>query len=98
MYSMLGTWMVLNAAVECNSCRAATFLNASLRAKTIAEMPLPLPPVDHHKIPLRATHNREGERPPRLNHRLVPNTEFIRLEKLEDVLIKLFGEMASLAF
>ena len=52
----------------------------------------PLPPIDHHKIPLRSTHNKKGERPPRLNHRLVPNTEFIRLEKLEDVLIKLFGE------
>jgi len=54
----------------------------------------PLPPIDHHKIPLRSTHNREGERPPRLNHRLVPNAEFMRLDELEDVLIKLFGETA----
>jgi len=51
----------------------------------------PLPAIDHFAVPLRATHNKQGVRPPRQNHRLVPGTEFEELEKLEDVLIKLFG-------
>ena len=29
----------------------------------------PLPPMDGYEIPLRATHNKKGERPPRRNHR-----------------------------
>jgi len=53
----------------------------------------PLPPIDGYGVPLRATHNKKGERPPRRNHRLVPGVEFEELEKMEDVLTKLFGEM-----
>jgi hypothetical protein len=52
----------------------------------------PLPPMDGYEIPLRATHNKKGERPPRRNHRLVPSTRFEELEKMEDVLTRLFGE------
>jgi hypothetical protein len=51
----------------------------------------PLPPVDGYKIPLRATHNKQGVRPPRRNHRLVPAASFETLQKMEDVLVRLFG-------
>jgi hypothetical protein len=52
----------------------------------------PLPLIDDCGIPLRATHNKKGERPPRRNHRLVPGSRFEELEKMEDLLTRLFGE------
>jgi hypothetical protein len=51
-----------------------------------------LPTLDGYEIPLRATHNREGERPPRPNHRLVPGKAFEEIKTLEDVLVRLLGE------
>jgi len=52
----------------------------------------PLPPIEQYEIPLRATHNKHGERPPRQNHRLVPGAAFEQLVDLEDVLARLLGE------
>ncbi len=52
----------------------------------------PLPPIEAYEIPLRATHNKDGERPPRTNHCLVPRAAFTAIEKLEDVLVRLLGE------
>jgi hypothetical protein len=52
----------------------------------------PLPPIGDYKTPLRATHNKKGDRPPRRNHRLVPSGKFEALEKMEDLLRKLLGE------
>ncbi len=52
----------------------------------------PLPPIEGYEIPLRATHNKEGERPPRPNQRLVPGRAFEKVEQLEDVLVRLLGE------
>jgi hypothetical protein len=57
----------------------------------------PLPPIDHLPNPLRATHNKEGVRPPRQNHRSVPGAKFQRLDTLGDVLTALFGDLAGRA-
>jgi hypothetical protein len=51
----------------------------------------PLPEIKQYPVPLRATHNKKGERPPRKNHRLIPKTEFTALQTIDDVLAKLFG-------
>lgn len=51
----------------------------------------PLPSIEECEIPRRATHNKKGERPPRLNHRLVPGNRFEQLDSIEDLLAKLFG-------
>lgn len=55
----------------------------------------PLPRIDHFRVPLRATRNKKGERPARVNHRLIPNTEFKELGTMDDVLTKLFGEVGQ---
>lgn len=52
----------------------------------------PLPAIEDYPVPLRATHNKAGERPPRPNHRLVPGNKFAELACMEDVLVRLFGE------
>ena len=51
----------------------------------------PLPVIDMCEIPLRATHNKIGERPPRRNHRLVPGVRFEELKTMQEILTKLFG-------
>jgi hypothetical protein len=51
-----------------------------------------LPPIDGYESPLRATHNKQGERPPRQNHRLVPGKAFEKIANFEDVLVRLLGE------
>jgi len=53
---------------------------------------MPLPDVSAFEIPLRATHNKDGVRPPRTAHRLVPGAEFQKLHSVGDVLEKLLGE------
>lgn len=55
----------------------------------------PLPPIAGYPNPLRATHNKDGVRPLRQNHRAVPGAEFRRLETLRGVLDQLFGELPS---
>jgi len=52
-----------------------------------------LPPIFGFPNPMRATANRQGERPPRKNHRLVPGNRFQPLETLDQVLEKLFGDL-----
>jgi hypothetical protein len=53
----------------------------------------PLPPIAEYHAPLRATHNRLGERPPRQNHRLIPAAKFRAMDSLDDVLEALFGAL-----
>ncbi len=53
----------------------------------------PLPVLDAYASPMRATRKKGGERPPRKNHRLVPGEKFRRLEKIDQVLEALFGEL-----
>ena len=52
-----------------------------------------LPSVKAYGIPMRATHNKDGERPLRKNHRLIPGHQFERLETLDPVLEALFGPL-----
>jgi hypothetical protein len=56
----------------------------------------PLPPIDHHRNPLRATHNKAGARPPRKNHHEIPGGKFDALSTLDDVLARLFGKLTNL--
>ena len=51
----------------------------------------PLPRIDHLPNPFRATHNKQGVRPPRLNHREVPGREFRRVGTLNEIIDMLFG-------
>lgn len=53
----------------------------------------PLPAISHYGIPRRTTHNKEGLRPERLNHRAVPGSKFLMLPTLADVLDALFGQI-----
>jgi hypothetical protein len=53
----------------------------------------PLPSMGHYPSPLRATHNRDGKRPIRKNHRTVPGAKFRPLATLDDVLEALFGSL-----
>jgi hypothetical protein len=52
-----------------------------------------LPSIDAYPSPMRATRNKDGERPQRKNHRLVPAENFQLLASLDDVLEALFGEL-----
>jgi hypothetical protein len=54
-----------------------------------------LPDVRGFSIPLRATHNKLGVRPPRPNHRLLPKNSFKRLDSLDAVLVELFGSIGN---
>jgi len=55
-----------------------------------------LPPIAQYDPPLRSTHNKEGIRPLRNNHRLVPKDEFRPLgNSIESVLEKLFGKLVA---
>jgi hypothetical protein len=55
----------------------------------------PLPELGSYATPLRATHNKEGVRPPRPNHRLIPKGHFKRLDSLDAVLVELFGRIGN---
>jgi hypothetical protein len=52
----------------------------------------PLPPIDIYPSPERATRNKDGERPLRKNHRLIPGDKFRRLDTIGAVLDDLFGK------
>lgn len=53
----------------------------------------PLPPIEDYASPRRPTHNAQGERPLRLNHRLVPGKVFTPLPDIDAVLRNLFGTL-----
>jgi hypothetical protein len=53
----------------------------------------PLPEIDSYANPLRPTRNKEGERPPRKNHRLVPGASFREVVTLTELLETLFGPL-----
>jgi hypothetical protein len=44
---------------------------------------MPLPTIDGYPNPLRATHNKQGVRPLRKNHRLIPREIFRQLANLD---------------
>lgn len=55
-----------------------------------------LPRIAGYKTPRRSTHNKDGVRPERANHRLVPGARFRRMETLEELVTALFGRMPRL--
>lgn len=55
----------------------------------------PLPPIARYPNPRRATHNKDGVRPLRQNHRTVPGVEFRALATLHEVLDALFGDLST---
>lgn len=57
---------------------------------------LPLPDISEYPNPRRATHNAEGVRPTRKNHHELPPSAFEKLKTLDDVVVRLFGELPSL--
>lgn len=55
----------------------------------------PLPAIDHLARPLRATHNKDGVRPERSNHRLVPRAMFQEHKSIDEVIDALFGSVPA---
>ena len=53
----------------------------------------PLPDISALKVARRTTRNKQGERPERKNHRLVPKRYFEVLDSLEALLEKLIGDL-----
>jgi hypothetical protein len=53
----------------------------------------PLPDISGYPNPKRSTHNAEGVRPVRKNHHVLPAAAFIRLETLDEIVVRLFGEI-----
>ena len=62
-----------------------------------SETGLALPSIAEYPKPLRPTHNKDGVRPPRQNHRLVPGGKFRELQTLDEVLEMLFDLAAEKA-
>jgi hypothetical protein len=56
----------------------------------------PLPVLDSYLPPLRATHNKDGVRPPRTNHRLVPGKAFAEIATLDSLLETLLGSLPAM--
>ena len=52
----------------------------------------PLPPLNS-AVPRRPTHNSQGIRPPRVNHRVIQAAAFQRLETVDEVLVALLGDL-----
>ena len=50
-----------------------------------------LPDISQYSNPKRATHNAQGVRPMRKNHRLLPSSAFTKLRTLDEVVERLFG-------
>lgn len=50
-----------------------------------------LPDISQYPNPKRATHNAQGVRPMRKNHRLLPSAAFTKLTTLDEVVERLFG-------
>jgi hypothetical protein len=55
----------------------------------------PLPDISRYPNPKRATHNAKGVRPVRKNHHVLPPAAFIRLKTLDEVVVRLFGEIPT---
>ena len=54
---------------------------------------LPLPEISSFPSPKRATHNAEGQRALRKNHHELPAAAFTKLKTLDEVIVRLFGEI-----
>lgn len=54
----------------------------------------PLPSFAEFSLARRPTHNKQGERPERAAHRVIPKTLFKEAAGLDDVLTRLFGNLS----
>jgi hypothetical protein len=54
-----------------------------------------LPNILKYEQPRRTTHNKAGERPLRVNHRLVPKERFKKVKDLDALLERLIGPLDS---
>jgi hypothetical protein len=52
-----------------------------------------LPDISKYPNTKRTTHNAEGARPVRKNHHDLPRSAFAELKTVDDVIVKLFGEI-----
>jgi hypothetical protein len=52
-----------------------------------------LPRISNFEVPRRTTHNKKGVKPYRKNHRLIPKERFKKIDTLEGVLARLFGDL-----
>ncbi len=53
----------------------------------------PLPDISTYPNPARTTHNALGTRPIRKNHHSLPSSAFEKLSTLDEVVVRLFGEL-----
>jgi hypothetical protein len=55
----------------------------------------PLPDISLYPHPRRTTHNAMGMRPARKNHHQLPPSAFTRLQTLDEVIVRLFGDFPT---
>jgi len=55
----------------------------------------PLPDISQNPNPRRTTHNAQRVRPVRKNHHVLPPSAFTKLKTLDEVVVKLFGEIPA---
>ena len=55
----------------------------------------PLPEIKDFKVARRETRNKAGERPVRLNHRMVPRRAFELVDTIDKVVVRLFGKLPT---
>jgi hypothetical protein len=53
---------------------------------------LPIPSMEGFPFANRATPNKDGLRPVRSAHKIVPDKDWVRIDRLEDIAARLFGE------
>jgi len=54
----------------------------------------PLPNIDHYKVSKHPRRNKKGEHPLRQNHRMVPGAKFEKLARIEELLMRFFGNLS----
>lgn len=54
-----------------------------------------LPDISAYPNPLHPRHNKAGQRPPRRNHHEVPLSAFQQLRTIDELVVRLFGELPS---
>lgn len=54
-----------------------------------------LPDISNYPNPKRATHNAGGVRPIRKNHHVLPPAAFTKLKSIDEVVVRLFGDLPA---
>jgi len=50
-----------------------------------------IPNMDEFTVANRVTRNKDGLRPVRLAHKIVPDKAWVRVDRIEDIIVRLFG-------